>query len=201
MAGAGQARRATATSRQESAAATRRALIDAAAELIAERGPAAASVTAIAEHSHVSRGLIGWHFGSKDQLVVEVVERSMSEVESALRRSLSNTSTASFPALSAAFAATAGGVSGRVLVMTLAHVLSRHDIVAVAYDRGVRRLVDVAVGVAASSGVAEPERALVASTFVASMLGFGLQRALDPELDRRVGAAIGDAFDHSGGES
>jgi AcrR family transcriptional regulator len=201
MVGAGQARRAAATGRQESAAATRRALIDVAAELIAERGPAAASVTAITEHSQVSRGLIGWHFGSKDQLVVEVVERSMSEVESALRRSVSNTSTASFAALSAAFAATAGGVSGRVLVTTLAHVLSQRDNVAVAYERGVRRLVDVAVGVAASSGVAETERTLVASTFVASMLGFGLQHALDPELDRRVGAAIGRAFDHSDGRS
>jgi AcrR family transcriptional regulator len=199
MAGAGQARRAAATSRQVSAAATRRALIDAAAELIAERGPAAASVKAITEHSQVSRGLIGWHFGSKDQLVVEVVERSMSEIESALRRSVSNASTASFATLSSAFGATASSTSGRVLVMTLAHVLAHRDNVAVAYARGARRLVDVAAGVAASSGVAEPEQALVASTFVASMLGFGLQRALDPELAPRAGATIGRAFDHRGG--
>ncbi len=199
MAGAGQARRAAATSRQDSAAATRRGLIDVAAELIAERGPAAASVKAITEHSQVSRGLISWHFGSKDQLVVEVVERSMSEVESALRRSVSGTAAASFAALSAGFAATAGGVSGRVLVATLAHALSHRDNVAVAYDRGVRRLVDVAAAVAASSGVAEPERTLVASMFVASMLGFGLQYALDPELGRRAGATIGHAFDHSAG--
>jgi AcrR family transcriptional regulator len=199
MAGTGQARRAAATSRQVSAAATRRALIDAAAELIAERGPAAASVKAITEHSGVSRGLIGWHFGSKDQLVVEVVERSMSEIESALRRSVSNPSTASFAALSAAFDTTAGSVSGRVLGMTLGHVLAHRDNVAGAYARGVRRLVEVAAGVAASFGVAEPEQTLVASTFVASMLGFGLQRALDPQLAPRVGATIGQAFDHCGG--
>ena len=200
MAGAGQARRAAAASRQVSAAATRRALIDAAAELIAERGPAAASVKAITEQSGVSRGLIGWHFGSKDQLVVEVVERSMSEIESALRRSVANPSTASFAALSGAFGATAGSVSGRVLVTTLAHVLGHRDNVAAAYARGVSRLVDVAAGVAASSGVAEPEAALVGSTFVASMLSCGLQRALDPELGSRVGWAIGQAFDHCGGE-
>jgi hypothetical protein len=35
--------------------------------------------------------------------------------------------------------------------------------------------------------------------FVASMLGFGLQYALDPELDRRAGATIGHAFDHCAG--
>jgi TetR/AcrR family acrAB operon transcriptional repressor len=199
MAGAGQARRAAVTSRQASAAATRRALIDAAAELIAERGPAAASVKAITERSGVSRGLIGWHFGSKDQLVVEVVERSMSEIESALRRSVSNPSTASFAVVSAAFGATADSISGRVLVTTLAHVLGHRDNVAAAYARGMGRLVDVAAGVAASSGVAEPEATLVAATFVASMLGYGLQRALDPELAPRIGATIGQAFDHCGG--
>jgi TetR/AcrR family acrAB operon transcriptional repressor len=198
MARAGQARAAAATSRQLSAAATRRALLGAAAELIAERGPAAASVTAITERSGVSRGLVGWHFGSKDQLVVEVVERSMSEIESALRRSVSTGAAPSFAALSAAFDVTAPSISGRVLVTTLAHVLGHRDNVTAAYARGVRRLVEVATGAAASAGMAEPEAALAAATFVSSMLGYGLQRALDPELGPRVGAVIGQAFDHCG---
>jgi TetR/AcrR family acrAB operon transcriptional repressor len=198
MARAGQARAAAATSRQLSAAVTRRALLDAAAELIAERGPAAASVTAITERSGVSRGLVGWHFGAKDQLVVEVVERSMSEIESALRRSVSTGSAPSFAALSAAFQAAAASVSGRVLVTTLAHVLGHGDNITAAYARGVRRLVEVAAGAAASSGIVEPEATLVAAAFVSSMLGYGLQRALDPELGARAGAVIGQAFDHCG---
>jgi TetR/AcrR family acrAB operon transcriptional repressor len=199
MARAGQARAAAATSRQLSAAATRRALLDAAAELIAERGPAAASVTAITERSGVSRGQVGWHFGSKDQLVVEVVERSMSEIESALRRSVSTGAAPSFAALSAAFDVTAPSISGRVLVTTLAHVLGHRDKVTAAYARGVRRLAEVAAGAAASAGMAEPEATLAAATFVSSMLGYGLQRALDPELGPRAGAVIGQAFDHCGG--
>jgi TetR/AcrR family acrAB operon transcriptional repressor len=199
MARAAQARAAAATSRQLSAAATRRALLDAAAELIAERGPAAASVTAITERSGVSRGQVGWHFGSKDQLVVEVVERSMSEIESALRRSVSTGAAPSFAALSAAFDVTAPSISGRVLVTTLAHVLGHCDNVTAAYARGVRRLVEVAAGAAASAGMAEPEATLAAATFVSSMLGYGLQRALDPELGPRAGAVIGQAFDHCGG--
>jgi TetR/AcrR family acrAB operon transcriptional repressor len=198
MARAGQARAAAATSRQLSAAVTRRALLDAAAELIAERGPAAASVTAITERSRVSRGLVGWHFGAKDQLVVEVVERSMSEIESALRRSVSTGPGPSFAALSAAFQAAASSVSGRVLVTTLAHVLGHRDNITAAYARGVRRLVEVAAGAAASSGIVEPEATLVAAAFVSSMLGYGLQRALDPELGARAGAVIGQAFDHCG---
>jgi AcrR family transcriptional regulator len=195
MARAGQARAAAATRRQLSAAVTRRALLDAAAELIAERGPAAASVTAITERSGVSRGLVGWHFGSKDQLVVEVVERSMSEIESALRRSVSTGPAPSFAALSAAFDAAAPSISGRVLVTTLAHVLGHRDNVTAAYARGVRRLVEVAAGAAAS---AEPAATLAAATFVSSMLGYGLQRALDPELGPRAAAVIGQAFDHRG---
>jgi TetR/AcrR family acrAB operon transcriptional repressor len=198
MARAGQARAAAATSRQQSAAATRRALLDAAAELIAERGPAAASVTAITERSGVSRGLVGWHFGAKDQLVVEVVERSMSEIESALRRSVSTASAPSFAALSAAFQATAASISGRVLVMTLAHVLGHRDNVTAAYARGVGRLVEVAAGPAASAGIVEPEATLVAAAFVSSMLGYGLQRALDPELGALAGVVIGQSFDHCG---
>jgi|GEM_PF-6011425 len=194
MAGTGQPPKAAGTSRQLSAAATRRALIDAAAELIAERGPQAASVQAITGHSRVSRGLIGWHFGSKDQLVVEVVERSMSEIESALRRAVSAGPAPSFATLSAAFGATADSISGRVLVMTLAHVLGHRDNIAAAYARGVGRLVEVAAAVAARQEIAEPERTLVASTFVASMLGFGLQHALDRELSPLAGALIGDAF-------
>jgi len=118
---------------------------------------------------------------------------------SALRRSVSTGAAPSFAALSAAFDVTAPSVSGRVLVTTLAHVLGHRDNVTAAYARGVRRLAEVAAGAAASAGMAEPEATLAAATFVSSMLGYGLQRALDPELGPRAGAVIGQAFDHCGG--
>lgn len=192
----------SARSRRESAAATRRALVDTAAELIADHGPAAASVTVIAEYSQVSRGLIGFYFGSKDQLVVEVIDRSMGELESALRRATSSAEPPSFAALSQAFVAGAATVAGRVVVNSLAHVLSHRDLVAAAYERGVRRLVEVAAmadggaGGLAAGGPAG-DAAQLASTYVAAMLAFGLQLALDPQLDRRIGLAIGATFDEA----
>jgi TetR/AcrR family acrAB operon transcriptional repressor len=161
--------------------------------LIAEHGPAAASVSAIAERSQVSRGLIAWYFGSKDQLVVEVIDRSMGELESALRRATALSGAASFVELSRVFVASATTVSGRVVVHSLAHVLSRRDVVADAYDRGVRRLVEVATAAAGDAPAADITK--LASTYVAAMLAFGLQLALDPRLDRRIGLAIGTAFD------
>src|ERR1700748_3485717 len=44
------------------------AVLESAAELFAERGPAATSIRDIAAHSNVNRGLIHRHFGSKDRL-------------------------------------------------------------------------------------------------------------------------------------
>ena len=50
------------------------AVLRSAADLFAERGPAATSIRDIAAHSHVNHGLIHRHFGSKDRLVAAVLD-------------------------------------------------------------------------------------------------------------------------------
>jgi TetR/AcrR family transcriptional regulator, repressor for neighboring sulfatase len=50
------------------------AVLESAAELFAERGPAATSIRDIAAHSNVNHGLIHRHFGSKDRLVGAVLD-------------------------------------------------------------------------------------------------------------------------------
>src|SRR5690349_4101384 len=50
------------------------AALSAAAELFAERGPAATSIRDIAARSKVNHGLIYRHFGTKEQLVGAVLE-------------------------------------------------------------------------------------------------------------------------------
>lgn len=50
------------------------AVLQSAAELFAERGPAATSIRDIAAHSSVNHGLIHRHFGSKDGLVGAVLD-------------------------------------------------------------------------------------------------------------------------------
>jgi AcrR family transcriptional regulator len=50
------------------------AVLDSAADLFAERGPAATSIRDIAARSRVNHGLIHRHFGSKDRLVGAVLD-------------------------------------------------------------------------------------------------------------------------------
>ena len=50
------------------------AILDSAAEMFAERGPAAASIRDIAARAHVNHGLVFRHFGTKEQLVAAVLD-------------------------------------------------------------------------------------------------------------------------------
>lgn len=58
---------------------TRKRLIEAAAGLFAERGYADSSVAAIGDAAGVSRGLINHHFGSKENLLYEVIADILGE--------------------------------------------------------------------------------------------------------------------------
>jgi AcrR family transcriptional regulator len=69
------------SAKQEQSARSRKALIDAATTLFAERGYTETSVQAIGERAGVSRGSIFWHFGSKDGLLWAVVERAFESWE------------------------------------------------------------------------------------------------------------------------
>jgi AcrR family transcriptional regulator len=57
------------------------ALLEAAAEVVAERGVQGASLASIGERAGVSRGLPTHHFGSKDTLVTQLAERSQNGIE------------------------------------------------------------------------------------------------------------------------
>ena len=56
------------------------ALLDAAAELVAERGVQGASLASIGGRAGVSRGLPTHHFGSKDALLARLAERAQSGI-------------------------------------------------------------------------------------------------------------------------
>lgn len=49
-------------------------MLEAAADLFAERGPAATSIRDIAARSKVNHGLVFRHFGAKEQLVGAVLD-------------------------------------------------------------------------------------------------------------------------------
>jgi AcrR family transcriptional regulator len=50
------------------------AILDSAADMFAERGPAAASIRDIAARARVNHGLVFRHFGTKEQLVAAVLD-------------------------------------------------------------------------------------------------------------------------------
>ncbi|MBU3065120.1 TetR/AcrR family transcriptional regulator [Nocardia sp. NEAU-G5] len=55
------------------------AVLDSAADLFVERGPAATSIRDIAERAGVNHGLVFRHFGSKEKLVARVLDHLASE--------------------------------------------------------------------------------------------------------------------------
>lgn len=70
------------TGRAEVAAA----ILAAATELFAERGPAATSIRDIAARSHVNHGLVFRHFGTKEQLVGAVLDELGARLRALLSR-------------------------------------------------------------------------------------------------------------------
>ncbi|MGW5574183.1 helix-turn-helix domain-containing protein [Nocardia thailandica] len=60
------------------------AVLSAAADLYAERGPAATSIRDVAERAGVNHGLVFRHFGAKDALVAAVLNHLAAESESAI---------------------------------------------------------------------------------------------------------------------
>jgi AcrR family transcriptional regulator len=67
----------------------REAILDAAADVFTERGFRGATVDAILERAHLSKGTFYWHFESKDELVLAVlaerVEQPIKELIELLR--------------------------------------------------------------------------------------------------------------------
>jgi AcrR family transcriptional regulator len=67
------------------------ALLDAAAELVAERGIERASLARIGERAGASRGLPTHHFGSKDALVARLARRAQLQIDQAARAAVATT--------------------------------------------------------------------------------------------------------------
>ena len=67
------------TARKRDPEATRMAILDAAEAIFVERGFAAASMSDVAHRAAVTKSLIHHHFGSKEELWVEVKRRSLEE--------------------------------------------------------------------------------------------------------------------------
>ncbi len=110
----------------EMSAESRARLIEAAWALFAEQGARRTTVQDIAERARISRGSIAWHFGSKQGLVVAVIDTAFDWLVEELRSALD----------------TAGGPSGWTRVVQAQSTLmveSRYQVFATV---GVEALID-----------------------------------------------------------
>ncbi|RSN08390.1 TetR family transcriptional regulator [Nonomuraea sp. WAC 01424] len=69
-----------ATRREQTSNESRELILNAAAELFAEKGYRQTTFIDVANRSGISRGSIPWHFGSKEGLLLAVLERSVAMV-------------------------------------------------------------------------------------------------------------------------
>ncbi|GAU66968.1 putative TetR family transcriptional regulator [Streptomyces sp. NBRC 110611] len=73
-----------ATRREQTSHESSERILIAAAELFADRGYRQTTFADVAERSGISRGSIPWHFGSKEGLLLAVLERSLSTIRAGL---------------------------------------------------------------------------------------------------------------------
>ena len=73
-----------ATRREHTSHESSERILNAAAELFAEKGYRQTTFAAVAERSGISRGSIPWHFGSKEGLLLAVLERSVNLINAGL---------------------------------------------------------------------------------------------------------------------
>ncbi|CCB66654.1 TetR family transcriptional regulator [Hyphomicrobium sp. MC1] len=71
--------------RRERGENTRRVLIDAAVVSVAKHGLAGTTLSTVAEIAGVSRALVGFHFESKDQLLLAAIDHSIDVYDASLR--------------------------------------------------------------------------------------------------------------------
>ncbi|WP_053160911.1 TetR/AcrR family transcriptional regulator [Streptomyces caatingaensis] len=122
--------------REESARESRRRLLEAATELVAEGGPRAASVQAVAGRAGISRGSVAWHFGSKEGLIAEVIGHAFRTAERMYRERLPETGPLSFGALVDAHLAVVDAPCGRVFATVLPEVMGAPGPLRDAYVHG-----------------------------------------------------------------
>ncbi|MFI6324763.1 TetR family transcriptional regulator [Nonomuraea sp. NPDC050556] len=72
------------TRREQTSGESRELILNAAAELFAERGYRQTTFADVAERSGISRGSIPWHFGSKEGLLLAVLERSVDRLRAGM---------------------------------------------------------------------------------------------------------------------
>lgn len=118
------------TSKTRKSAATRRRIMDAAAQLMVEHGNTAFQMSEISERCEMSKGAIYYYFADKEDLVSAVYEDQLDELVRAIDDAVDRADTAveALRNACAEFAARAGAGSPLAMAVVRELLLSRDDI-------------------------------------------------------------------------
>ncbi len=180
---ANRGRRSRATVKDE----TRRRLTDAAAQVFMEKGFAGASLEEISKRAGYTRGAFHWHFASKDDLLMAVLEERMTSriasTDSVVARSGTPLAFNVLQRESATVSPDERRAWGLLLLEFWLHVARRPDLVARGAQLKSRQRDATAGQIRTLFGDRDlPLPAeLIASSLIALEDGFALQELLDPE--------------------
>jgi AcrR family transcriptional regulator len=178
----------------ERRAETRRRLLDAAAELFAERGVDGASIDAIAERADRTSGALYDHFGGKDGLLFALLEGWTEDVSAVIGAEL-ETATTLDERLGVLWRNVSSPVAGDGRWIALEHELwtyaARHE---EARDHLARRYRAAWRGIAAAATEWTGEPGEVGPPVIGLLLGLEMMRRIDPDAvpdDLAIGALRG----------
>jgi TetR/AcrR family acrAB operon transcriptional repressor len=173
--------------RDETSAESRRRLLDAAQEVCAEVGVRQATVQSIAVRAGISRGSVGWHFGSKDQLIRAAIDDAFSWAADEIAAALARARKPSIEALLSAQLVLIGQPRGQLFATVLPEALTADDGLTAAYADGYERIRALYATYIRDHGLAPagtPPGHLATALFGAAV-GLNIQGRIDPErVDR-----------------
>jgi TetR/AcrR family transcriptional regulator, acrAB operon repressor len=168
------------TRRADTSQESRQLLIDAAAALFAQRGYKQTTVADIADRAGISRGSIPWHFGSKDGLLIAVIERAAEELRTALPACMSGRSTHEFFAeISEILRTTSANALLAILIEAINPSSPIHERYCEFHERARTVIADWARTLPRRPGGLPPED--IAVVVVGASIGFQAQWQLAPD--------------------
>lgn len=180
----------------EISAESRARLIAATWELLAEGGSRAATVQAVAERANISRGSIAWHFGSKEGLLVAVVNSAFDMLCTRIAEVFDEAGSDGWAHLLSAEGVVLNDERFRIFGTLALEAISEPGPVADAFVDGHRRVLGLYADYISEQGLVAPgvDPRDVAAALRAMTMGLNIQRRFDDEiisLDRAFGALRG----------
>ena len=176
----------------EISAESRTRLLQAAWELLAEGGSRATTVQAVSDRAGISRGSISWHFGSKEGLIVAVVNSAFDVLADNISAAFESPEVHGWDAILDAQSAVLSDERFRIFGTLALETVTEEGPVAAAFSEGHRRIRDLYADYISRHNLvsAGAKPVDVATALRAMTLGLNIHRRFDGET-----ITLREAFD------